>query len=106
MSESATQHQKGGSGSTNIQAAGNVHIGLSYSEVRQVALDVARSELAQLSGEAYRVAQQRAEQLVDEFLSRIHEKAEQLRLVATDPDFQFMLAQAKIAYARSGRAEQ
>jgi len=64
------QAQLVGDGATAVQAAGNVsitHVGLSYSEVRDVALDVFRSNFYQLAGPAMETARARAEEITESF---------------------------------------
>ncbi len=102
-----TLRQDSGSGSMNLQAAGDINVaGITEARVREIALDVAKTELDKLSGEAAATAIKRSDELVDTLLKIVGNQTEQLRVVATDPDFQWTLAQAKLSYARTGDANQ
>ena len=66
------QQQQGGEGATAVQAGGSViitQVGLSYSEVRDVALDVFRANFYQLAGPAMETAKARAQEITEDFLN-------------------------------------
>lgn len=92
-----------GDSSTNIQARHvtvNQQTGISYTEARQIALDVFKGNFYELSEVAKQVAVERAEQLVDVFLSKLEKelpnKIEKIQL----PDVQYSLINAQMIYAR------
>mgnify|MGYP000117896027 CR=1 FL=1 len=65
------QVQKGGANSTNIQVEElSVVQGLTYPEVRQVAIDVFKANFYDLAGEAKAIASDRAEKVTEDFLKK------------------------------------
>lgn len=97
------QVQKGGENSTNIQAEEvNVAQGLSYAEVRQVATDVFKANFYDLAGEAKSIAEDRAEQITEEFLAKLQAENPDGFFKAQDPDFQHALFTVQKEHARSG----
>lgn len=99
------QKQQVSDGGTAIQAGGSVTItntGLTYSEVREVALDVFRSNFYELSGLAKETAKARAEQVTEEFLSKLQKENPNGLDKANDPDFQYALFTVQREYARTG----
>jgi hypothetical protein len=93
---------------TNIQSK-HVYVtqntGISYTEARQIALDVFKSNFYELSEVAKNVAIERAEELVDRFLSELEkELPEEVRKIQ-DPDVQYTVIKAQSVYARSGEPE-
>jgi hypothetical protein len=98
------QSQKVGDNSTSIQAGGNVKItqGVSYSEAKEIALDVFKSNFYQLSEEAAQVAKQRAEELTDAFLVKIMEQSPDSLKSMNQPDMQYALFTAQKEFARNG----
>jgi hypothetical protein len=98
------QEQQGGDASVNIQGR-DISFGLSYSDARQVAIDVFEANFHRLSQVAASTAKQRAEQLLDDYLQKL--AAENIQEVpeAQNPDFQYALFTAQREYARTGRQE-
>lgn len=100
------QTQKAGDNSTNIQAGSvTVHQGLSLSEVRELALDVFRSNFFELAGEAKNIARQRAEEVTENFLKKLQEQHSAGLTQAQEPDFQHALYTVQKEYARCGDKE-
>jgi hypothetical protein len=97
------QIQQVGDGATAYQATGNIVInkGLSYSDVRDVALDVFRSNFLQLAGEAKDVARQRAEEITDKFLEKLQKENPIGLNQAQTPDFQYGLFAVQRDFART-----
>lgn len=62
------QSQEGGHSSTNIQAHGDITIGLGYSDVKEIAMDVFKTNFMELKNIATLVAYERAESLLDSTL--------------------------------------
>jgi len=99
------QSQEVGEGATAIQAGGNVSVtkvGLSYSEVREVALDVFRANFYQLAGAAKEIARERAEEITEEFLKKLEKDNPTGLGKSEDPDFQYALFTVQKEYARNG----
>lgn len=98
--------QEGGADSTNLQGQ-NVVInnGINYSDAREIALDVFKSNFLELSQSAAFIAKQRAEELIDEFLKRINEKDPSKINKIQDPDIQHAIFTAQKEYARSGEKD-
>lgn len=98
-----SKSQRGGDGSVNIQGDRvNVSTGLSYTDVRDVAMDVFRQNFVELREEAAKLAVERAEALVDTFLQGAKEQEIPLNEVGRDPDFQIAMFAAQREYARTG----
>jgi hypothetical protein len=69
------QEQNVAEGSTAIQAGGNVTItGLTYTDVRNVALDVFKANFYELAGVAKEIAKARAEEITEAFLSKLQQE--------------------------------
>lgn len=97
------QYQSGGDGGVNAQAGRDVIIhGVTYTEAKQIALDVYRANALALQGEAVRIASERAEHLVDEFLQKMQQGGAQQFQEARNPDFQYAMFEAQKTFARSG----
>lgn len=95
-------------GSTAIQAGGNVSItktGLTYADVRDVALDVFRTNFYELAGVAKEIAKARAEEITEEFLSKLQQENPDGFEKSDDPDFQYALFTVQKEYARNGDKE-
>lgn len=101
------QRQELGSGSTALQAKGDITInnGVSYSDVREIVLDMFRANFLQLSGDAMEAARHRAEEITDKFLAKLI--AENLTGLdqAKSPDFQYALYTVQRDYARAADAD-
>ncbi|MCF2649678.1 LPO_1073/Vpar_1526 family protein [Niallia circulans] len=96
---------KAGDSSTNIQGEKVIvhqHNGLGYTEVKQVALDVFKNNFYELSESANKVAVERAEQLVDRFLSKIEKESPDEMEKIQNPDVQYSVINAQMTYARKG----
>lgn len=97
-----------GDNSTNIQGRHvlvNQQIGISYSDARQIALDVFKQNFYELSEEAKSVALERAEQLIDEFLRKLEKELPEEIEKVKDPDAQYTLIKAQSIYARNGEPD-
>ena len=102
---SKDQEQNVAEGSTAIQAGGNVTItktGLTYAEVRDIALDVYRVNFYELAGVAKETAKARAEEITEGFLSKLQKEHPAGFEKANDPDFQYALFTVQKEYARNG----
>lgn len=93
---------------TAIQAGGNVtvnKVGLSYSEARDVALDVFRANYYELVGAAKETARARAEEITEEFFRKLVDENPTGLGKSQDPDFQHALLSVQREYARCGDKE-
>jgi hypothetical protein len=98
-------HQQGGEDSTNYQAGGSIIIhqhGLTLQEARQVALDVIKANSRELMLEAADIFRGRIGQLVDHYLTALSSNSPHQMASLRDPDMQYALISAGIAYGRSG----
>lgn len=97
------QEQNVSNRSTAIQAGGDVHItGISVSEVRDIALDVFKSNFLDLSEEAKKIALQRAEEITEKIIQKmINDKSININ-ISGNPDFQYGLFTVQREYARTG----
>lgn len=103
-----SQTQTVATGGTAIQAGGNVAVanfGLSYSDARNIALDVFHSNFHKLAGVAAETASARAQEITDNFLSKLEKENPSGVLKSKDPDFQYVLYTAQREYARCGDRE-
>ena len=95
--------QDGGESSTNYQAGGDITFqGVSYSEARQIALDLFEVKRRELVREAAETAEVRVGELVTDFIERLRQDSPESINTLRDPDMQFTLGSAEVAYARSG----
>jgi len=100
------QEQNVAEGSTAIQAGGNVTVtGLTYAEVRNVALDVFKANFYELAGVAKEIARARAEEITEAFLSKLQQENPDGSKKSDDPDFQYALFTVQKEYARNGDKE-
>jgi hypothetical protein len=108
MLSNKEQKQEVSDGSTAIQAGGNVTItktGLTYSEVRDIALDVFRANFYELAGMAKETAKARAEEITEAFLEKLQKEHPAGLDKSNDPDFQYALFTVQREYARNGDKE-
>lgn len=100
------QEQNVAQGSTAIQAGGDITItGLTYTEVRDVALDVFKANFYELAGVAKETARARAEEITEAFLSKLNKENSDGFKKSNDPDFQYALFTVQKEYARNGDKE-
>lgn len=97
--------QKSGDESVNLQAGGNIVVGVSYQDARQIALDVYKANAVELAAAAKQAAIARAEELTDRFLGELKDKNASAVSQASRPDFQIALLEAQKSYARTGDKE-
>lgn len=100
------QEQNVAQGSTAIQAGGNVTVtGLTYTEVKNVALDVFKANFYELAGVAKEIARTRAEEITEAFLLKLQQENPDGFKKSNDPDFQYALFTVQKEYARNGDKE-
>jgi len=95
------QSQKSGHSSVNIQGQ-EVSIGLGYSEVRQVAMDLFEANFHKLRNEAAEIARERAESFVNSFIEEAAREGQTELPEAENPDFQYVFFSSQREYARTG----
>ncbi|MGR4850453.1 LPO_1073/Vpar_1526 family protein [Streptomyces sp. LARHCF252] len=95
------QKQKGGNGSTNIQAQ-VVQCGVSYDDAKSIAMDVFIDNFAKLSQTAHRLAIERADEFTENYLSELHEREPAAVENIEDPGIQSDILEAQAGFARSG----
>lgn len=105
ISQGPEVKQESGDESVNLQAGGNIVVGVSYQDARQIALDVYKANAVELAAEAKQAAIARAEELTDRFLGELKDKNAQAVSQASRPDFQIALLEAQKSYARTGDKE-
>ena len=92
-----------GDNTTNIQAEKvDIVQGLTYEQTKQVAADVFKANFYELAGEASSIAKLRAEQITEDFLSKLQVENPKGFHKAEDPDFQYALFTVQREYARNG----
>ncbi|MEZ8157624.1 LPO_1073/Vpar_1526 family protein [Vibrio splendidus] len=98
--------QQGGDSSNNFQGQSLViNQGISYSDARDIALDVYKSNFIQLSEDAAKLAKHRAEELTDNFLETLKETNQAAISEMKQPSMQAALYEAQKQYAKSGDKE-
>lgn len=96
-----------GDGSTNIQGK-TVNVtnnGLSYSEVKEVAMDVFKSNFYELGESAAKTARERAEQMTNDYLEKLEKVSPNSISNVNDPDVQYAIYSAQMHHARLGNKE-
>lgn len=103
MINDKVQKQEAGDGSTNLQGQSIViNQGISYSDAKDIALDVYKANYIQLSQDAAELARDRAEELTDDFLAKLKEEKEEAISEVSTPDMQSAIYEAQKQYARTG----
>ncbi|WP_400243877.1 LPO_1073/Vpar_1526 family protein [Niallia sp. JL1B1071] len=106
--EEPTQSIQTGDNSNNIQGKKvivnqtNHYEGFNYSTVKEVALDIYRSNFMQLSEEAADIAYRRVESLVTAYLDRLVKDSPEALKNTIDPDVQYAIFNAQKVHARLG----
>lgn len=96
------QKQELGDGATAIQAGGNVIVGVTAAEARDIALDVAKVTFYELTGAAKETASERVENITNKVIEKLEEDFPTGLQKAKDPDFQYALLTVQKEYARNG----
>lgn len=106
MFNDKVQNQEGGENSSNFQGQTvNVLYGISYRDAKEIALDVFKSNFIQLKNEAAEIAKQRAEEITENFLEKLNEKAPEAIQEFNQPGLQDALFTAQKEFAKSGDKE-
>lgn len=102
------QKQDIGDSATAIQAGGNVtvvNLGVTPSEARAIALDVAKATFHELTGEAKEIASTRVEEITNQVIEKLEKEFPAGLQKAKDQDFQYALFTVQKEYARNGDKE-
>jgi hypothetical protein len=95
--------QEGGENSTNLQGQSIViNQGISYQDAKNIAIDVFKSNYLELSEKAASTARQRAEELVDDFITQLQERSPQAINSMEEPGMQHAIFTAQKEYAKTG----
>lgn len=106
MIKDSNQKQEGGDNSTNLQGQTvNIYHGISYSDAKEIALDVFRTNFIQLKQEAADVAKKRAEEITDNFLEKLNGRNPEAIKHFDEPAMQDALFTTQKEYAKSGDKE-
>ena len=97
--------QNGGDNSQNIQVNGNLTCGITYSEARQIALDVFNANCQTMMREAARISEIRANEIVDEFIKRLFEEHPELSYRLQEPSIQYSTFSVIKNYVKTGDVE-
>lgn len=98
------QGQRGGDGSTNIQA-NSIQCGISYSDAKEIAMDVFKDNFSKLSATAHKVAFERAEDFTTNYLSELHSRRPESIENLQDPGVQADILEAQSGFAKSGNQD-
>lgn len=97
------QKQEGGDHSSNFQGKTvNVYSGLSYKDVKEIALDIFTSNFIKLKSEAAIIAKERAEEITEKILQELQAKTPEALEEFIQPSMQDALFSAQKEYAKSG----
>lgn len=97
-----------GDGSTNIQGnkvTVNQQNGMDYMQVRQVAMDIFKSNFYDLGEKVEKVINERAEEIINEYFDKLNQVAPEKLSNTEDPDIRFLVYEAQKNYARFGQKE-
>lgn len=103
MINDQVQKQQGGDSSTNLQGQSIViHQGISYADAKEIALDVYKANFLELSQSAAKTARARAEELTDDFLTKLEKENKEAVAEMSTPGMQAALYEAQKQYAKTG----
>lgn len=97
--------QQSGDYSRNLQIAGNVTLGVSAAEARQIALDVFKANFYDFSEKAVEKAFERAAEMTDKFIEKFFKEIPHLKLKLEEPSIQASMFNAQKEYAKTGDKE-
>jgi hypothetical protein len=104
MINDKNKKQEGGEGSSNIQAESvNVYnTGISYTDAKEIALDVFKTNFIHLKNEAAQIAAERAEEITENIFKTLSDKHPEALKEFEQPAMQDALFTAQKEYAKSG----
>ena len=98
------QRQSVDAGGIAIQAGGNVVVGVSADEARNIAKDVAKLTFYELTGVARQIMSDRVEEITEKIISKLEKEYPEGLKKAEDPDFQHALYAVQKNYGKTGDA--
>lgn len=106
MIKDQLQKQDSGDGSSQYQANNDLIInqGASYTEIKEIAMDVFKANFFELSGHAKGLANERANNITDTLLQKLLQVSDGFQFSA-DPDFQYSVYLVQREFARTGDEE-
>lgn len=101
------QRIKSGDESEIYQAGGDINFteGISYTEVKDVAMMVFENNFLKLGDRVEEIVNERAEKLISDYLKRIMDEHPEAIVNTIDPDIRAGIYEAQRDYARSGKEE-
>ncbi len=94
--------QEAGDGSNNVQVNGNVTVGISYNDARQIALDVFKANIYEFTEKAAQVAAERANSFNDALINKLFKDIPQLTQKLEEPSVQSSMFNAQREFAKTG----
>lgn len=94
-----------GNNSTNIQGKDVTVInnsGLSYSDVKEITMDIFKSNFYNLGEKVEKIVQERAEKILDDYLEKLSSKNPEYINNTQEPDIRYVIYEAQKNYARRG----
>ena len=98
----SSQKLEAGDNSQNIQVNGNLSCGISYTEARQIALDVFNANCQTLMREAARTSEIRANEIVEDFIKKLFEEHPELSYRLQEPSIQYSTFSVIKNYVKTG----
>jgi hypothetical protein len=103
MINDKNKKQEGAENSTNIQAeVVNVNNGITYSDAKEIAMDVFKSNAIILSREATEIALKRVEEFSDKFLTQLENLHPKAIINLRNPNIQIALFNSQNDFAKTG----
>jgi len=102
------QNLRAGDESTNVQGKEvtvNQYNGLTYSDVKEVAMDIFKSNFYELGEKVESLVNERAEEILSDYLIELKKQAPELIKNTEDPDVRYAILEAQKSYARLGDKE-
>lgn len=97
------QSQVGGDQSINIQSEkAYISTGLNYNDVKEIFMDLYRDNIIRLKSEAKEIAEERANEIIDQFITERLKAGDTSFSFAKEPRFQESFFNGQKAYALSG----
>lgn len=100
------QNIESGDNSVNVQGKNITYnqnnYGISYSDVKDIAMTVFKSNFYDLGQRVESIVQERAEKILDDYLLKLNEKDPKYVLNTQNPDIRYTLYEAQKNYARRG----
>ncbi|MED1603658.1 LPO_1073/Vpar_1526 family protein [Alkalihalophilus marmarensis] len=101
------QNQKVESNSTAYQAGGDIHVthGVRYEQVKEIALDIFKSNFYDLGEKVEKLVNERAEEFINKYLDKLQATAPENLENTQDPDVRYVIYEAQKSHARRGDQE-